>query len=169
MNLNYKCECEIVKDHPDYWYKDIIIRCSTCSHNLRHNKEVFDKRTKMCVYVSQERAKWDDVIEKKMEAIEFQRAPIKYYYDNVNFGRAGFKNIDVFTRERFKLHKTGTRYYCCKNRVDYYINRPPEDHFIRAGLEEELCEMKGWTEADFEVLPMNYIGRTRDYDKCAMR
>lgn len=169
MDLNYKCECMIVKDHPDYWYKDIVNRCITCSRNLQHNKEVSNKRTKIIVYISKEHAKWDDVIEKIMHIIEFQRVPIKYYYDNLNIGYRVFSHIDMFDRERFKLHKVGRRYYCCKNRVDYYINRPPEHHFIDAGLREEYCEMKGWTEADFEVLPMNYIGRTRDYDKCARR
>ena len=92
-----------------------------------------------------------------MKVIECKYVPIKYYYDTFNIKQRVFKRVCLLHSEDvtiFKLHKQNTRYYCCKNLIDYYINRPPEDRFIENGLREELCEMKEWSNADFIYHPV---------------
>jgi hypothetical protein len=86
---------------------------------------------------------YEQALDKKMNDIDFERVPIKYYYDMFGVKTRVFNKLHKRDVERYKLHKHGSRYYyCCKNRVDYYLNRPPEDHFIEAGLEDEFCEKK---------------------------
>jgi hypothetical protein len=117
-----ECGC-VYEGWSDDWFQHEERYTKRCQHAI--NKALRKELERQIEY-----NKYIEALNKKMETIEFDRIPIKYYYDKFNIKQRIFKRICQSDIERFNIHKHKSRYYCCKNRVDYYFDRPPQDRFI---------------------------------------
>ena len=120
-----ECGC-VYEGWSDDWFQHeerYTKRCQPCQDAINEtSKKALERQIEYNKYI--------EALDKKMEIIEFHCIPIKYYYDKFNIKQCIFKRIGQSDIKRFNIHKRKSRYYCCKNRVDYYLDRPPQDRFI---------------------------------------
>lgn len=148
----FRSESRDVK-HCDVWLKILEKYNRECREVEIYNAPIEKRLGEIYSYINTIKDKHTKRLERKLSEKDEYLIPIKYLYE-LRKSKHNISTLSDHEMEIFAVQKIRSRYYCCKNRTDYYLKwlgkKNIRDEQI-ARKKERFITNKGWTKKDITV------------------